>query len=34
MAEAIDRVIEDLDSTSRQRVMVTKPVDRDVGLRS
>jgi hypothetical protein len=31
MAEAIDRVIEDLDSTSRQRILAVKPVDRDVG---
>jgi hypothetical protein len=31
IAEAIDRVIEDLDSTSKQRVMAVKPVDRDVG---
>ena len=31
MAEAIDRVIEDMDSTSRQRVVTTKPIGRDVG---
>ena len=31
IAEAIDRIIEDLDSTSRQRVLAIKPVDRDVG---
>ena len=31
IAEAIDLVIEDLDSTSKQRVQVVKPVDRDVG---
>ena len=31
IAEAIDRIIEDLDSTSRQRIQATKPVDRDVG---
>ncbi len=31
IAEAIDRVIEDMDSTSRQRVLAVKPVDRDVG---
>ena len=30
-AEAIDRVIEDLDSTSKQRITAVKPVDRDVG---
>ena len=31
IAEAIDRVIEDMDSTSRQRVLAVKPVDQDVG---
>ena len=31
IAEAVDRVLEDLDSTSRKRVMETKPVGRDVG---
>lgn len=31
IAEAIDRIIEDLDSTSRQRIQAAKPVDRDVG---
>lgn len=31
MAEAIDRVIEDMDSTSKQRVVATKPIGRDVG---
>ena len=31
LAEAIDRIIEDLDSTSRQRILAVKPVDRDVG---
>ncbi len=31
IAEAIDRIIEDLDSTSKQRIQATKPVDRDVG---
>ena len=31
IAEAIDRIIEDLDSTTRQRIQATKPVDRDVG---
>ena len=34
IAEAIDRVIEDMDSTTRQRVLAVKPVDQDVGLRS
>ena len=29
--EAIDRLIEDMDSSSKQRVMSVKPVDRDVG---
>ena len=29
--EAIDRLIEDMDSSSKQRVMAVKPVDRDVG---
>ena len=31
IAEAIDRIIEDQDSTSRQRIVAVKPVDRDVG---
>ena len=31
IAEAIDLIIDDLDSTSRQRVQQVKPVDRDVG---
>jgi uncharacterized protein YhaN len=31
IAEAIDRIIEDLDSTSKQRVLAVKPVDRDAG---
>ncbi len=31
IAEAIDRIIEDLDSASKQRVLALKPVDRDVG---
>ena len=31
IAEAIDIIIEDLDSTSKKRVMTVKPVDRDVG---
>ncbi|MBF6605168.1 MAG: AAA family ATPase [Chloroflexi bacterium] len=31
IAEAIDRIIEDLDSTSKQRIQAVKPVDRDVG---
>lgn len=31
IAEAIDRIIEDMDSTSRQRILAVKPVDRDVG---
>ena len=31
IAEAIDRVLEDLDSTSRKRVLALKPVGRDVG---
>jgi len=31
IAEAIDRIIEDLDSTSRQRILAVKPVDRDAG---
>ena len=31
IAEAIDRIIEDLDSTTKQRIQATKPVDRDVG---
>ena len=31
IAEAIDRIIEDLDSTNKQRIQATKPVDRDVG---
>src|SRR3990172_6134059 len=31
IAEAIDRIIEDMDSTSRQRVLAVKPVDQDVG---
>lgn len=31
IAEAVDRIIEDLDSTARQRVLAVKPVDRDVG---
>ena len=31
IAESIDRIIEDLDSTSRQRVQAIKPVDRDAG---
>lgn len=30
-AEAIDRIIEDMDSTSKQRITAVKPVDRDVG---
>lgn len=31
IGEAIDRIIEDLDSTSKQRIQAVKPVDRDVG---
>ena len=31
IAEAVDRIIEDLDSTSKQRIVAVKPVDRDVG---
>ncbi len=31
IAEAIDRIIEDLDSTTRQRIQAVKPVDRDAG---
>jgi hypothetical protein len=31
IAEAIDRVLEDLDSTSRKRVVELRPVGRDVG---
>ena len=31
IAEAIDRIIEDLDSASKQRIVALKPVDRDVG---
>jgi hypothetical protein len=31
IAEAIDRLIEDMDSTSKQRVLAVKPVDQDVG---
>src|SRR3990172_7767896 len=31
IAEAIDRIIEDLDSTSRQRILAIKPVDQDAG---
>ena len=31
IAEAIDRILEDLDSTSRKRVVALKPVGRDVG---
>lgn len=31
MAEAIDRVLEELDSTSKRKVVATRPVDRDVG---
>ncbi len=31
MAEAIDRVLEELDSTSKRRIVATRPVDRDVG---
>lgn len=31
LAEAIDRIIEDLDSSGRSRVLALKPVDRDVG---
>ena len=31
IAEAIDRVIEDLDSSGRKQILALKPVDRDVG---
>ncbi len=31
IAEAIDLLLEDLDSTTRERVRATKPVDRDAG---
>jgi hypothetical protein len=31
IAEAIDRIIDDLDSTSKQRVLALKPVGRDAG---
>ena len=31
IAEALDRIIEDLDTTSKQRILAVKPVGRDVG---